>query len=204
MDSHVDRIDHYRRMLRHALPSETRSTLEWLLVDAVRLRAAQKQGKPPWAQYRAPKLVAIADRAVTEAAMATRLMGSQFANMQLYIASQDTLLLLAYRNFDPGFVGRFACFSPDGRTTCSRAVASGHRVILEDIEADERFAPHLPTALAAGFRALQSTPLTSGAGVPFGVLTTHFAAPHAFSNDELGELDAHARRVSSELMRAWG
>src|SRR5688572_13263544 len=102
MDSHVDRIGHYRRMLRHALPSETRSTLEWLLVDAVRLRAAQVQGTPPWAQYRAPKLVAIADRAVTEAA---RLMGSQFANMQLYIASQDTLLLLAYRNLDPGFVG---------------------------------------------------------------------------------------------------
>ena len=201
MESNVDRIGQYRRMLRQALPSGTRSTLEWLLVDAVRFRAAQEQGTRPWAQYRAPKLIAIADRAVTEAA---RLMGSQFANMQLYLASHDTLLLLAYRNLDPGFVGRFACFTPDGRTTCSRAVASGERVILEDIEADERFAPHLPAALAAGFRALQSTPLTSAAGVPFGVLTTHFAAPHAFSNDELGELDAHARRVSSELMRAWG
>lgn len=201
MDSRVERIGHYRRLLRRPLPSEARRTLEWLLVDAVRVRAAAAQGGPPCPRYRAPRFVAIADKAVGDAA---RLTGSQFANMQLYIDKHDTLVLLAYRNFDLGFVGRFACFTPDGRTTCSRAVASGQRVVLEDIEADERFAPHRSAALSAGFRALQSTPLKNGAGIPIGVLTTHFAAPRAFSNDELGELDLHAHRVSAELARAWG
>ena len=47
MESHVDRISQYRRILRLALPSDTRSTLEWLLVDAVRFRAAQEHGTPP-------------------------------------------------------------------------------------------------------------------------------------------------------------
>ena len=129
-------------------------------------------------------------------------MGSQFANMQLYIATNDTLLLLAYRNFEPGFVGQFASFRPDGRTTCSRAVASGKRVILEDIERDQPFTPHVPAARSAGFRALQSTPLKLGSGKPIGVLTTHFAAPRAFSNDELVAMDAHALRVSSALAQA--
>jgi GAF domain-containing protein len=199
MDSHVDKIGGYRELLRQPLQSQTRRTIEWLLVDSVRVRAARELRSRPWEKYPTPKLVAIAQEAVAEAA---RLMGSQFANMQLYVATQDTLLLLAYRNLDPEFAGQFASFKPDGRTTCSRAVASGARVILEDIERDRAFAPHVPAALAAGFRALQSTPLKLEAGKPIGVLTTHFAAPRQFSNDELVEMDALGRRVSSELERA--
>lgn len=201
MDSRVDRIGHYRRLLRHTLPSEARRTLEWLLADAVRVRAAEAAGSVPWERYRAPRLVALADTAVAEAARRT---GSHFASMQLYLAAHDTLLLLAYRNFDATFAGRFACFTPDGRTTCSRVIASGRRVALEDIEADERFAPHVPAALSAGFRSLQSAPLKDRAGRPIGVLTTHFAAPRVFSNDERGELDLCADRVSSALARACG
>jgi len=198
MDSRVDRIGCYRQLLRQPLPPQTRRTLEWLLADAVRLRA-RASGSPSWDKYTPPKPVAIADEAVAEAA---RLVGAQFANMQLYIATHNTLLLLAYRNFDPGFVGQFASFRPDGRTTCSRALACGERVILEDIEQDPPFAPHLPAARMAGFRALQSTPLKNRAGRPIGVLTTHFAAPRVLSTDELTALDTYARRVSLELARA--
>jgi len=199
MDSHVDRIGSYRELLQRPLPPQTRRTLEWLLVDATRDRVARHLRSRPWDRLPSPQLVAIANEAVDEAA---RLMGSQFANMQLYVAAQDTLLMLAYRNFDPAFAGRFAALRPDGRTTCSRALASGERVILEDIEQDAAFAPHVPAALEAGFRALQSTPLKAATGKPIGVLTTHFAAPHAFSNDELVEMDALGRRVSAELERA--
>ena len=99
---------------------------------------------------------------------------------------------------------QFAAFRPDGCTTCSRAVVSRTRVIVEDIEKDAPFARHVPVALAAGFRALQSTPLKNRFGVPIGVLTTHFAAPRRFSNDEFIRFDAHAEHVSSELLRAWG
>ncbi|HEY6814957.1 MAG TPA: GAF domain-containing protein [Croceibacterium sp.] len=201
MDMHVARIGCYRRLLRQALHSETRRTLEWLLADAVRVHAVEESGSRPWDRYPSPRLVAIADQAVAEVA---RLTGSQFANMQLYVAAQDTLLLLAYRNFEPAFVGRFASFRPDGRTSCSRAVACGERVILEDVEQDPPFAPHVPSARAAGFRALQSTPLKGKSGELIGVLTTHFSAPRAFSNDELEELDAHASHVSAELARACG
>ena len=198
MDSHVDRIGCYRRLLRQPLSTETRRMLEWLLVSAMRDDAVREGQVLPRSVLPAPRLVALANEAVAQAA---RLMGSQFANMQLYIATQDTLLLIAYHNFDPGFIGRFASFRPDGRTTCSRAVASGRRVALEDIERDKSFAPHVPAALSAGFRALQSTPLRFRSGKPIGVLTTHFAAPRAFSNDEFAEMDAHALQVSAELDR---
>jgi len=199
MDSHVDKIGCYRTLLRQPLPSATRHTLEWLLADAIRVRAAREARARPWTRYPTPAMVSIADEAVDQAA---RLIGSQFANIQLYVASQNTLLMLAYRNFDPGFVGQFAAFRPDGRTSCSRAVASGRQVILEDIERDEPFAPHVPAALSAGFRALQSTPLKGRSGEAIGVLTTHFAEPRAFSNDELTEMDAFGRWVSAELERA--
>lgn len=200
MASHVDRIGSYRQLLRQPLPAQARRTLEWLLADAVRLRV-HESGSPLGKGSASPEMVAIAHAAVAEAA---RLTDSQFANMQLYIGTQDTLLLLAYRNFDPAFINRFASFKPDGRTTCSRAVASGQRVILEDIEQDPPFAPHVPAARAAGFRALQSTPLKAPSGRTIGVITTHFATPHAFSNDELEVLDACGRRVSADLARACG
>jgi len=199
MDSHVDKIGCYRQLLRQPLPSATRHTLEWLLADAVRVRAARAYRASGWNRYPTPELVAIADAAVAEAA---RLTGSQFANMQLYIAAQNTLLLLAYRNFDAGFAARFASFTPDAAASCSRALASGERVILEDVEQDQTYAPHVPAAKEAGFRALQATPLKRESGEPIGVLTTLFAAPRTFSNDELAQMDAHARRVSAELERA--
>ncbi|HEU4651679.1 MAG TPA: hypothetical protein VFS49_09725, partial [Croceibacterium sp.] len=91
MDSHLSRIDRYRALLRQPLPSHARHTLEWLLVDAARVGAAEAERSRPWKRYPAPHLVAIADEAVTEA---VRLMGSQFANMQLYIATRNTLLML--------------------------------------------------------------------------------------------------------------
>jgi len=201
MDPSVERTFRYRELLGRDLPLAARCTLEWLLVNATRELASLEPHACPDDRNQAPRLIAVADEAVAEA---VRLMGSQFGNIQLYLAPQDTLCLLAYRNFPVAFASRFAAFTPDRRTTCSRVVASGRRVVVEDIEKDEAFAPHVPAALSAGFRSLQSTPLKHPSGVVIGVLTTHFATPRSFANDELEQFDAHAKLVSAEFARACG
>jgi len=201
MDPSAQRARQYRELLQRDLEPTTRRTLEWLLVNAARESASLEPFVVSEESRRPPKLVALADRAVAEG---VRLMRSQFGNMQLYLASQDTLCLLANRNFPPAFADRFAAFRPDRRTTCSRVVASGQRVVVEDIEQDEAFAPHVPAALSAGFRSLQSTPLKDRSGAVIGVMTTHFAEPRAFANDELEQFDVHAAHVSAELAQVWG
>ena len=200
MDPCID-IRRYRELLARDVPRVTRSTLEWLMVNAVREFASAEPYPLPADHLESPRLMTLAEKAVADSA---RLMGSQFAAMQLYVGTQDTLLMLAYRNFDSGFIAGFSAFKPDGCTSCSRAVATGRRVAIEDIERDGLFGRHVPAALAAGFRALQSTPLKHPSGATIGVLTTHFAAPRAFANDELEQFDAHAREVSMELARACG
>jgi GAF domain-containing protein len=81
-------------------------------------------------------------------------------------------------------------------------VASGGRVVIGDVEQDEPFARHAPAALDAGIGSLQATPLTAESGAVIGVITTHFAEPRSFANDDFDRFDAHARNVSRELAHA--
>jgi len=197
----TEKIDRYRRMLRCEVSTVTRRSIEWLFVNAVR-EAAGLEPKDDTEQddLQGPGLMSIAGAALAEAVVAQ---GAQFGNIQLYLPEHDTLVMLVSRNFSPHFTDRFAFLCPDGRTACSRALASARRVILENVANDELFSPHLHAAQAAGFQAVQSTPLKVGSGVPLGILSTHFASPRSFSEAELAQMDAHANDLSRELAREW-
>jgi GAF domain-containing protein len=56
----------------------------------------------------------------------------------------------------------------------------GARVIVEDITQSDLFVgtPALDIQLAAGVRAVQSTPLIGRSGSVLGLVSTHFKAPH--------------------------
>jgi hypothetical protein len=54
---------------------------------------------------------------------------------------------------------------------------------------------------AAGFRAVQSTPLVDATGTLRGVLSTHFDRPHRPTAHELGLAATHARMVADEVAR---
>ena len=197
----TDRIDHYRRLLRSEISTVTRRSVEWLFVNAVREMA----GLDPIVDtgeddLGAPALLATAGHAVDEA---VHRLGAQFGNLQLYVAKHDVLVLLVSRNFTPEFIDRFSCFSPDGRTACSRAFASARRVLIENVANDELFEPHRPAAREAGFQAVQSTPIKGTLGKVIAVLSTHFAAPRTFTEDELGVLDAQVETLSRDLAREW-
>lgn len=199
MSQIVRNIHQYRTLLRGEISTPTRLTLEWLLVGAVReLAGLGPLGVTP--EFTGPELLSIANDAVGTAVAAQQ---AQFGGLQLYIAKQDVLLMLVNRNFAPRFADLYACFSPDGRTACSRALASGRRVIIENVANDDLFQPHVTAASEAGYRAVQSSPLKTARGEVFGMLSTHFAQPRHFGEDELAAMDSHVAQVSDDLGRAW-
>jgi len=63
----------------------------------------------------------------------------------------------------PEFLDYFAVVE-DVHSTCGRAARQGARTAVADVRADPGFTPHQEIAAAAGFRAVQSTPLVDYAG----------------------------------------
>jgi len=135
-----------------------------------------------------PLLVEILDATI-------ELQNADFGNVQLYNPQNRTLQIVAQHGFKPEFMDQFREVRDDS-ATCCRALRSGSRVIVEDVQTDEAFKPHLQIAAAAGFRAVQSTPLFSRSGQPLGVISTHFRSPRRPSERELRLTDLYARQAA--------
>jgi GAF domain-containing protein len=103
---------------------------------------------------------------------------------QLFNASKGDFYIVAQRGFGPAFLSLFRD-TLDPRTACGRAVLERARVVIEDVELDEVFAPLREAARQAGFRAVQSTPLFARDGEVLGVISTHFRDPHRPSERDL-------------------
>ena len=56
-------------------------------------------------------------------------------------------------------------------------------------------------ARAAGFRAVQSTPLIGRDGAPLGMLSTHFRSVHRPTEQELRRLDLYVRQAADFIER---
>jgi signal transduction histidine kinase len=128
------------------------------------------------------------------------LQGAEFGNVQLYDAELRGLVIVAQRNFQDPFLEHFALVRRE-RCACGRAADTHSRVIVEDVETDEGFAPHRNVAAAAGFRAVQSTPLIGNGGELLGMLSTHFRNPHRPSDYELRLTDIYAQQAARMLVR---
>jgi PAS domain S-box-containing protein len=126
--------------------------------------------------------------------------GADFGNVQLYDPDRHGLVIVAQHNFQPSFLEHFALVRT-GDCTCGRAAETHRRVIIEDVETDERFAAHRSVAREAGFRAVQSTPLISHRGELLGMLSTHFRMPHKPSDYELRLTDIYVQQAARMLER---
>ena len=135
-----------------------------------------------------PLLVEILDATI-------ELQNADFGNVQLYNPQNRTLQIVAQHGFKPEFMDQFREVRDDS-ATCCRALRSGSRVIVEDVQTDEAFKPHLQIAAAAGFREVQSTPLFSRSGQPLGVISTYFRSPRRPSERELRLTDLYARQAA--------
>ncbi|MEB3294702.1 MAG: chemotaxis protein CheB [Synechococcales bacterium] len=127
------------------------------------------------------------------------LLHANLGNIQLYDPQREVLEIFAHQGFDAEFLNHFREVRIDDGSACSRALKSKQRVIIEDTQTDSEFAPHYQIAAAAGFRAVQSTPLLSRQGEILGVLSTHFRQPHRPSERELRMLDLYGRMVSEMI-----
>jgi PAS domain S-box-containing protein len=124
-------------------------------------------------------------------------------NVQLLSDGERRVLTIAAQHgFAQDFLDFFREVSADDDSACGRSLRSGERVIIEDIEADTAYAPYLPVARAAGYRAVVSTPLLTFDGRPLGAISTHFRAVHRPSEDELHRLDLYLRQAADFIQRS--
>lgn len=130
--------------------------------------------------------------------------GAEMGNLQLYNAKAGVLEIVAQRGLPQAFLDHFRTVSVDDDSAGGRALRSGTRVIVEDVDADPRYQAHRDIAAIAGYRAVQSTPLLSRVGEPLGMLSTHFRAPHRPSERDLWVIDLYARQAADYIERIRG
>jgi PAS domain S-box-containing protein len=111
------------------------------------------------------------------------------------------LRLVAQHGFEQEFRDVFRDVSPDDLGAAGRALRSQQRVIVEDVETDELYTPLRAVASAAGYRAVQLTPILSRAGDPLGMISTHWRAPHRPSERSLRLLDLYVRQAAEFIDR---
>jgi PAS domain S-box-containing protein len=129
------------------------------------------------------------------------LLGAGKGNVQLLDLQHGVLTIDAQQGFQQDFLEFFREVSATDDTACGRALRTGRRIVIEDVEKDALFAPFREVARAAGFRAVTSTPLIGKDGAPLGILSTHFAMPHRPSDQELHRLDLYVRQAADFIER---
>jgi GAF domain-containing protein len=84
--------------------------------------------------------------------------GGDFGNIQIVDPATGSLRLVTRAGSGPEFPDYFAAVE-DVHSTCGRAARQSAQTAVADVRADPGFTPHREIAAAAGFRAVQSTPL---------------------------------------------
>jgi PAS domain S-box-containing protein len=132
---------------------------------------------------------------------AMELLGADMGTIRIFDTTRGVLKIEAQRGFKQEFL---ACFGevPTGiGSPCCRALQSGQRMVIEDVEADALFTPFRPIARAAGYRAVQSTPIMSREGAVLGTLATHFQSVHKPAEQDLHLLDLYVRQAADIIER---
>lgn len=124
------------------------------------------------------------------------LLRADFGNIQILDVQRGVLLIEAQRGFQNEFLEFFREVSADDGSACGRALRTGERIIVEDVEKDLDFAPLLHIAHNAGFAAVASTPIIDRDGRALGMISTHFHSVHRPTEKELHLLDLYARQAA--------
>jgi GAF domain len=119
-------------------------------------------------------------------------------NIQLADSQTKKLKIVAQRGFTRGFLEHFDAVDED-HAACGRAAKARAQLVIVDVNEDPDFEPHRAIAAAAGFRAVQSTPLIDHTGRLHGVLSTHFDKPHRPRADQLRLTQTYARLLADAL-----
>jgi len=129
---------------------------------------------------------------VLDASMA--LLDADFGSVQLYDDRTGALTTVAQRGLIPEFLDYFDQVR-EGMGAAGEALRRRQRVIVQDVRTEPLFQPHLGVVGAAGFRAVQSTPMFGRRGQVLGMISTYFRRPHRPSDHELRFADLYARQA---------
>jgi PAS domain S-box-containing protein len=129
------------------------------------------------------------------------LLGADKGNIQLLDVQGSVLSIVVQRGFEPDFLEFFREVSTTDDSACGRALRSGERIVIEDIETDGPYAPLRAVARAAGYRSVISTPLMSADGTALGMASTHFGSIHRPSEQDLRRFDLYIRQASDFIQR---
>ncbi len=135
---------------------------------------------------------------------AIEITGAQMGNIQLL--EGDVLRITAHRGFAPSFLEFFGTVRGE-QAACGTALQRGERVIVDDVVTSPIFAgtSALGAMVAAGARAVQSTPLVSRSGRVLGMFSTHYQrAPQQPSDRALRLLDILAREAADLIEHKQG
>ena len=134
---------------------------------------------------------------------------SQFGTMQLLCAADGAagqigyLQLLCSRGLPPDAVAFWQRVDPSARSSCTLALKSGKRAIIEDYETWDEISgsDDLQAFRRTGIRSAQTTPLLTRSGRLLGMISTHWSEAHTPSPRDLRLLDILARQAADLLER---
>src|ERR1051325_3482432 len=87
------------------------------------------------------------------------IVGATMGDVQIYDAPNQSMKIVVHRGMAGEHIERLQQLALDDDSPCARARKSGSRVIVEDVESHPESAQHRAVAAAAGYRAMQCTPL---------------------------------------------
>jgi hypothetical protein len=134
---------------------------------------------------------------------ALALTGADFGNVQLVDLATGALKIVTQSGFGPEFTDYFAVVD-DGHSACGRAARDCAQTVIADVTTDPGFMPHREIAAAAGFRAVQSTPLADSGGRLVGVVSTHWRRPGPPSGRDLRTLELFGDIAGEAVARHLG
>ena len=127
------------------------------------------------------------------------LLGADMGTIRI-VDTRGVLKIEAHRGFKQKFLEVFEV-SAAGDSACGRALRSGERMVIADVEEDPQCARFRSLARAAGYRAMQSTPIMNRKGMPLGMLATHFRSVQKLAERDLRLLDLYVRQAADIIER---
>ena len=129
------------------------------------------------------------------------LVGADMGNVQLFDPENGRLEMVAHRGLKHELLDHFRGLGGEAGTACERVLKSRERVVIEDVERDPGYTTRRATVLAAGYRAVQCTPVLGRGGTLLGILSTHYRRPHRPAERDLRMLDLYARQAADFIER---
>jgi chemotaxis methyl-accepting protein methylase/signal transduction histidine kinase len=133
---------------------------------------------------------------------AIEITSADMGNIQL-VNETGGLTIGAQEGFRQAFSGFIDSVQADSASAWGAALERHERVIVEDVAQSPMFrdSPSLNILLAAGVRAVQSTPLVGLSGELVGMLSTHSRTATHFAHADLRWLDLLARQAADVIER---